>query len=579
MAEFDTLIRGGTVVDGSRVPRYRADIGLKNGKIAKIGRLNRSAAAKVIDASGLIVAPGFIDLHTHYDAQIHWDPYCTTGSWHGITSVTLGNCGFGFAPLHARDAERAMLALSRNEAIPLEPMRVSIKVDWETFPQYMERLEHMSLGVNLSQLFPISPVVAYVMQGFDEAKKRFPNEQEMGEILQHFRGAMAAGAVGWSTQRLISRGALQRDYDGTPMISDLLPDEFYLTMACALGETGGGGFIQITQSTVEGNQTAFGTQRDIDFSAQLAQESGCPVLFNAIAVNDRFPEVHRAQLRQLAELNAKGIRVFGQGLTTRLPARLTLEDWNLFDDSEAWREATVGTVEERKAKLSDPRIRQALREDFNNPKSSDFFFGELSRYIARKVRREDLKAQYEGLSLEQIAEREHKHVIDAMLDLSVADNLRTEWVGPVTNANVQNFKDMMDSPYLLPGVSDGGAHVKFITPSIYPTEVLAWMARDAGILTLEEAHFRLSGLMAWAACFKDRGTLREGLAADIIIYELEKLQSLPDEIVYDLPVGEWRRVQRAEGYRWIMVNGETIFADGKCTGVTPGRLLRHGQAV
>src|SRR5262249_36956789 len=156
---------------------------------------------------------------------------------------------------------------------------------------------------------------------------RFPNEKEMGEILRHFHGAMTAGAVGWSTQRLISRGALQRDYDGTPMISDILPDEFYLTMAQALGESGDGGFIQITQSTVETNQTSFSTRRDIDFGAQLAQESGCPVLFNAIAVNDRFPEVHREQLRQITELNAKGIRVFGQGITTRLPARFTLEDW------------------------------------------------------------------------------------------------------------------------------------------------------------------------------------------------------------------------------------------------------------
>jgi len=197
MAEFDVMIKNGTIIDGTRVPRYRADLGIKNGKIAKIGRLNTSDAARVIDATGLIVAPGAIDLHTHYDAQIHWDPYCTTGSWHGITSVTLGNCGFGFAPLHAKDAERAMLALSRNEAIPLEPMRVSIKVDWETFPQYMDRLAHMPLGVNLSQLFPISPVVAYVMGGFDDAKKRFPNDKEMGEILHHFHGGMAAGAVGW----------------------------------------------------------------------------------------------------------------------------------------------------------------------------------------------------------------------------------------------------------------------------------------------------------------------------------------------------------------------------------------------
>src|SRR5215510_3155480 len=150
MVEFDTLIRGGIVVDGTRMPRYRADVGIKNGQIAKIGNLKKSSATKVLDAQGLIVAPGAIDLHTHYDAQIHWDPYCTIGSWHGVTSVTIGNCGFGFAPLRPQDAERAMLALSRNESIPLEPMKQTMSFDWETFTQRMDHLDCLPLGVNLS---------------------------------------------------------------------------------------------------------------------------------------------------------------------------------------------------------------------------------------------------------------------------------------------------------------------------------------------------------------------------------------------------------------------------------------------
>jgi N-acyl-D-amino-acid deacylase len=165
-----------------------------------------------------------------------------------------------------------------------------------------------------------------------------------------------------------------------------------------------------------------------------------------------------------------------------------------------------------------------------------------------------------------------------MLDLSVADNLKTQWGGPIVNANVQGYKELMDSPYTLPGVSDGGAHIKFITPAIFPTEVLSWLVRDTGVMTLEEAHFRLSGLTSWAAGLKDRGTLREGMAADIIVYDLAKLASRETEIVHDLPAGEWRRVQKAEGYRQVMVNGQVIFEDGKCTGATPGRLLRHGQA-
>jgi len=165
-----------------------------------------------------------------------------------------------------------------------------------------------------------------------------------------------------------------------------------------------------------------------------------------------------------------------------------------------------------------------------------------------------------------------------MLDLSVADNLKTEWAGPVVNADVEHHRELMSSPYTLPGVSDGGTHIKFITPGTYSTDMLAWMVRDTGALSLEEAHFRLSGLTAWAAGFKDRGCLREGLAADILVYDLDKLTILPDEVVYDLPAGEWRRVQKAEGYRWIMVNGQVTFEDGKCTGATPGKLLRHGQA-
>ena len=163
MAEFDVLIKDGIIVDGTRMPRFRGDLGIKNGKIAKIGQLNTGDAAKVLDASGLIVAPGFIDVHTHYDAQIHWDPYCTIGGWHGVTSLTIGNCGFGFAPVHPKDAERAMLALSRNEAIPLDPMKQTMSFDWETFPQWMDHLDRLPLGVNLSHLVPVSPLVAYAM--------------------------------------------------------------------------------------------------------------------------------------------------------------------------------------------------------------------------------------------------------------------------------------------------------------------------------------------------------------------------------------------------------------------------------
>jgi len=580
MPQFDTIIKNGTVIDGTRVPRYRADIGVKNGKIAQIGRLNSSDAKKVVDANGLIVAPGFIDLHTHYDAQLHWDPYCTIGSWHGVTSVTIGNCGFGFAPLRPQDADRAMLALSRTEAIPLEPMRVSMKVDWETFPQYMDRLSRMPLGINVSHLFPIAPAVAYVMGGFDEAKKRFPNEKEMNTIIGHFKEAMKVGAAGWSAQRLVPEGrvSVQRDYDGTPMITDILPDEFYMSMAKAMAETGDG-CIQFTQSGASEN--SFGIDDDFRFLEKMCETAGRPLLYNAIIISDRHPESHKAQMNWVEAANARGVRVFGQAVTARAPVRMTLEDWNLFDSIPAWKNATLGTVEERKAKMSKPELRAEMRADYDKGgmDTLNIVFGEFHKFIARKVRNTDLKLKYEGMSVSQIAEKESKHPIDAMLDLSVADDLRTEWAGPIENANIAGYKELMSSPYIMPGVSDGGAHVKFITPAIYPTEVLSWLVRETNTLTLEEAHFRLSGLMAWAAGFKDRGTLREGMAADIVVYDNNTVNSLPSEILYDLPANEWRRVQKATGYKHIMVNGEITFQDGNCTGATSGKLLRSGRAV
>lgn len=584
MAAFDVVIKGGTVVDGTRVPRYQADLGIKNGRIAEIGQLHTSDATQVLDAAGCVVAPGAIDLHTHYDAQLHWDPYCSIGSWHGVTSVTIGNCGFGFAPVHAKDSERAMLSLSRNEAIPLGPMQATMPFDWETFPEWMDHLDRVPLGINLSQLMPVTPLVAYVMGGFEEAKQRLPNEAETRAIQRLLHEAMDAGAVGWGAQRLFpdSLAAVQRDYDGSPMISDVLSDEFYLSLAAVLGERRAG-CIQFTQAggdLSEGfGSLLTGLQRDFGFNEQLAEKSGRPVLYNLIAANDLFPMFYQTQLKLLAEANARGRRVFGQAATVRAPFTFTFEDWNLFDNSPVWREATVGTLEEKRAKLADPDIRRAMKEEYDSGQVSIDLFGAVAQFIAKKVFRADLKDVYEGLSVIQIAEKEGKHIIDAVLDVSVADDLKTEWRTPLLNVQVEHHKQVMDSPYTLAGLSDGGAHMKFLTTGVWPTDLLTWMVRDTQALSLEEAHFRLSGLPAWAAGFQDRGALRPGMAADIVVYDLAKLGIEPIEIAHDLPTGEWRRVQKATGYHWIMVNGQVTFADGQCSGATPGRLLRHGRAV
>ena len=252
MAEYDIIIRGGMVVDGTLTPRYVSDIAIKDGKIAKIGGLNGKSGTRVLDAPGLVVAPGFVDLHTHYDAQIQWDPYCTLSGWHGVTSVAIGNCGFGFAPCRPGDRDRSMLSLSRNEAIPLKSMQEGMLWDWETFPEFLDSLDRMPKGINVISYVPLTPLYGWVM-GWDEAKKRRPTEAELKEMTRLVHEAMDRGACGWSAQ-VTGANSGQRDYDGTPMITDLMTNEEILAFAKVLGDRDEG-FIELAYGeTGEGGQ-------------------------------------------------------------------------------------------------------------------------------------------------------------------------------------------------------------------------------------------------------------------------------------------------------------------------------------
>src|SRR5205085_2138363 len=202
MAEFDIHIKGGTVVDGTRVPRYRADVWIKDGRVAQIGGRADGSADRVVDADGLIVAPGFVDLHTHYDAQIYWDPWCTISGWHGVTSVVVGNCGFGFAPCRPEDRERSMLSMTRNEQISLAAMEQGLPWDWTTFPEFLDSVDRIDKGVNVLSFVPLSPLMVWAMGGFEQAKSRRPNDQEIKAIQRSIHESMDAGAAGWSVQRL-----------------------------------------------------------------------------------------------------------------------------------------------------------------------------------------------------------------------------------------------------------------------------------------------------------------------------------------------------------------------------------------
>ncbi len=564
MPEFDVIIRDGIVIDGTGTQRYRADVGIRGGRIAKIGRLPSTAGRRALDASGMIVAPGFVDLHTHYDAQLFWDPYLTLSGWHGVTSAVIGNCGFGFAPMRPEMRERSMLTMTRVEAIPYESMRRGLPWDWVTYPEFLDSVDRRPKAVNILPYVPIAPLLVWVM-GFERAKAgALPTEAEHRELCRLLGEAMEAGGCGWSAQRLHPEGpgAVQRDYDGGPMVTAVMHDETALRFAQVLGERNQG-FMQMALATADG-------AHDFQHIEQLAEVSGRPILYNVVQSFVRHPEAHRVLIAWLDSCRQRGVRVYGQGVTTTAAFTFTFEDWNLFDDDPAWMEATVGTVAERKHKLADPARRPRLR---------DYPSGIVTVPIPDITIVDAFAAEtkpFENLTIAEVAARTGKHPVDAMLDVAVADDLRTVFYAEPANVDREALREIVAYEWIVPGVSDGGAHTKFFTGGRYPTEFLSRIVREEAMCSLEHAHWRLSALPAHCAGFRDRGTLAEGAPADIVVYDLEKLECLPSEVVHDFPGGEWRRVQRARGYRFVLVNGEVTIENDRETGRHSGRLLRHG---
>jgi N-acyl-D-amino-acid deacylase len=564
MAEFDRLIKGGMIIDGSRTPRYRADIGIKDGLVAEIGHIATHRAREVLDAEGMIVAPGFVDLHTHYDAQLFWDPYCSISSWHGITTVVIGNCGFGFAPVAPQARERAMLTMTRVEAIPLASMKAGMPWDWESFPEFLDSVERTPKAMNIVPYVPISPIMIAVM-GIEDAKAgRLPTDEEHAAMCRILNESMDAGGCGWSMQRLppSGPGAAQLDYDGTAMPTDVMHNETALEFAKVLRDRNAG-HMQCTM--VSGNPKA-----DQAHLAELAEVSGRPMVFNVVQAQDAMPDIHRKVMKWLGRCRESGIRVYGQGLTTDAGYSFTFEDWNLFDECPAWREATVGTKEEKLAKLADPERRTALRQQI-----PAFVVGPFAEIVVTGPATPETE-QWLDHTVGLVAEKTGKHVVDAMLDIVVADKLETEFFSMPPNTRLDLLKEIVDDPYILFGVSDGGAHTKFLTAGRYPTETLTKIVREHGMLSLEDAHWRLSALPAQLAGCNDRGTLKLGAPADIVVYDYDNLEITPPEVVHDLPGDEWRRVQRAKGYRYILINGEVTIKNDEQTNTYSGELLRHG---
>jgi N-acyl-D-aspartate/D-glutamate deacylase len=322
----------------------------------------------------------------------------------------------------------------------------------------------------------------------------------------------------------------------------------------------------------------------------MARESGRPVIWNALLAEGALNQhggarmTPKAAIDRLKHLNeVEGLRVYAQALTTNFASQFTFEDYNLADAIPIWKDTCMGTIEEKLAKFKDPERRQQLKA-LHDERGGLFAAG----YVVDDIKVGwipldvpdglALQEKYEGYTIREIAEREGKHSLDVLMDIAIMGELGSGFETKMIMTPRENMKEIATSPVAIPGVSDGGAHTKFVTTGRYPTDLLSYWVREEQIMELEEAHWRLSGLAAQAAGLRGRGWLQEGMAADIVVYDLEKLETLPQHRVWDYPAGEWRLIQKAAGYDYILVNGEVTFTDGECTGATPGKLLRHGAA-
>jgi N-acyl-D-aspartate/D-glutamate deacylase len=576
MSKFDILIKGGTVFDGRRNPRFKGDIGVKDGLIAQIGLLDEADADRVLNADGLNVAPGFVDLHTHYDSQLFWDPYCSSSGWHGVTTVVIGNCGFGFAPCKAEERERSMLTMTRNEAVPLASMKAGMPWDWVTFPEFIASVKRTKKSVNIAVCVPLNPLMVWVI-GLERAKSGvLPSDAEHVEMARLLNEAMDAGAIGVSAQRM-GVGSVQRDYDGLPMATDLMHDETMLVLADVLRRRSEG-VIQYTYADIaaalEGPE---GMERSARKSRphieEVARRSGRPVIVGGAG---------EAAFDWIKSCRERGLRIYAQGNTVTIvgqPMHLNLREApNLVDFSMAWCRATVGSIEEIKAKLSDPAVQAELRADLPKLERA---FGPIQEWVLDRGKTPET-AKFDQTPLGEISKALGKNDhLETFIDLTLADDLATEWyIQFGTKTFLENHKAMADDPYCIPGISDGGAHTKYSTTGNFPTRYLMSYVREHGWHTLEEAHWRLSALPAHCSGLEeDMGTLVVGAPADIVVYDYDRLNISEREKAYDYPGDEWRVTDRGIGYRWVLVNGQVTIEDDKETGAPSGRVVHTARSL
>ena len=566
---LDLLVRGADVVDGSGAPRFRADVGVAGGRIAEIGRI-RAPAKRVVDGDGLILAPGFIDGHTHMDAQVAWDPLGSCSCWHGVTSVIMGNCGFALAPCRPGEREWIARCLEAVEDIPTSAMMAGIDWSWESFPDYLATVEALPKAINYGAYLGHSALRMFVMG--ERALSEPATEDDLAAMRAAVAEALRAGAMGFST----SRATTHVTPDDTPVPSRIAEWSEIDALAGAMAELDAGVF-QIGPDISSGAaQRAF-----LDRLRRVALDSGRPVMFGTIATRQgREPLPWQAQLDYIDETVAAGGRMFGQTTTRPINAVFSLKSYLPFDSLPGWRELRALPLERQKRALRDPdaRARLIAAEGAMAPRDpGEFQGGGAATTNPRKPDYGNLFAlrgtDWDDPTVAEIAERRGEHPVGAMIDMMIEDEDRI-FVQPLVNETPEAVGGMLRHPRALATFSDSGAHVCQEMGSSLQTHMLSYWVRDRQAFSLEEAVRMLTFDNASAWELPDRGLVRRGWAADLVLFDEARVKPRLPTVETDLPGGARRLVQKADGIAATIVNGAVTLENGEATGETPGALLR-----
>jgi N-acyl-D-aspartate/D-glutamate deacylase len=572
MAEHDLVVRGGTVVDGTGAPRRTADVAVRDGRIVEVGRVS-GRGAREIGADGAVVAPGFVDVHTHYDGQATWDSRLQPSAWHGVTSVVAGNCGVGFAPVVPGHHQRLIDLMEGIEDIPGTALHVGLPWTWESYDEYLDVLAERRFDLDIGTQVPHAALRVHVM-GERAVAGGAATEQDKREMARLAARAVLAGALGFSTSRTLNHQSV--DGELTPSYDAGL-DEL-VEIAAAVGATGRG-VLQLVTDFLD-------IDVDVEIMEAMVQASGRPLTVSLVQ-NHYDPGGYRTVLQRITASNEAGLpiraQVAARGVGLVMGLELTLHP---FMTNPVWREMAHLPQAEQFARLSRPETRAAVLAAQTSEKNAALIGGRLIDKFHLMYELGD-PPQYEpdpSQSLAARAQREGRHPADLAYDVLLADGGRGLIYVMTANwedRSLEPVREMLEHPFSLPGLSDGGAHVGSICDGSFPTTLLQHWARDraAGTVPLEFLVSRQTRETAAAVGLADRGVLAPGYRADLNVIDLDGLRLHRPEVHHDLPGGNRRLLQRAEGYRHTFVRGVETYADGVETGELPGRLVRGPQAA